>query len=312
MTNIIMLFLFIASPSTIDPADIFLHYPAKGVSHGDRFYFLNQNTRKIEVFNSKEWLHSIGNKGMGPGFFQNLTSFTIFKDQVLTLEQYSGRVQFFNLNGKVQKQIRLKIDNLKLTRLHDIAAYEDFIIISYTGNGGYIDLFDFEGNVVHNFVKKSPYPAGLGIPLNLNLRGHELYVCNVFDGSITVLDLKLFQETRTWQPKGAWNTDEIEEFVAEADDNPNSVTIINRFRNMIFYQEKIFVSASWRMPNEKYRVIALNHKLEPISAEESFIDLRDMGDRVAFFARFGNDLIGVNEEGDIHTKPLSSYAAFQP
>jgi hypothetical protein len=138
------------------PADeekIFL-IDAVSLAHDNKWniYVADRRNCSIAVFNSKgEYLHSFGRRGQGPGDLYYPQNIFMWKNDIVVYEAGNNRIQFFDINGKSKKHIKI------FKAYHSIILSKEGLIygiprhiIPGTGQK-MIDVINLDGMLVNSF-----------------------------------------------------------------------------------------------------------------------------------------------------------------
>lgn len=313
-----MLFILLLLTSDFNKVDMkgtFLLYPPKGIENDQKYYFLNQMEKKIEVFSTETWIKTIGGSGEGPGKFNNVISFAIFNDQLMTLQQYSGRVQFLDLDGSFVRSLRLKDNQDDLAKLTDIAFFEDFMIVTYSSHDILAKFFDLDGELIHIIKKPSRYPSHIGNAYHTLIDGKNkrAYLFNLVDSETHLINLETFTTEKSWFLDTSANREAMADMVATtAEEGPGNTIILLHFKPLLFHNETLHVMPAKRAPNGKNLVYRLNLDLTEKEADafSGFLDLSTLAERPFYIGKFNNELIIGDVEGSLFTKPLAAFPIF--
>lgn len=174
--------------------DYFVAKPLKMLGYKGKIYILDLKFRCILVFKDKGFSHTIGRIGLGPGEMTEMTTFfVIFKDKVYIFNR-PNKIEILNLNGDYEGTIRLKCTGTYFSP-SDMVIFGNHIYISLSIGKPRVQKYDFEGNLVENFIiggnEIGPYKYNIINPyaLYINLETRRIVLFNRFNGDIEIFDL---------------------------------------------------------------------------------------------------------------------------
>ncbi len=168
-----------------DKEKIFLN-EAVSLAHDTdwNIYVVDRRNNNVVVFDSKgEYLHSFGRRGQGPGDLYYPQNISISKNDIVVYEAGNNRIQFFNMEGKSLKFIKLfkAYHNVILSKKGIIYGVPRHII---PGTGQkMIDVINSEGELINSFgePKELLMNVEMGATAELNLINDESEILLVYN-----------------------------------------------------------------------------------------------------------------------------------